>query len=418
MKKILFTIQWFPSLKSANVLCDEEIIKELKKDSNKEIHLLVPRAYGQQKYEYIDGIHVHRFKRNFFWTWYTWAKMNSGKAMGNLILKIQRVILRIRQLIFIPIYPIYEPLFIRTFSKKTIELHEQIDFDIVISEHNGIETLLAGYNLKKKYNNVKYLPILWDPILGKTYARYLPEKYAHKELKKFENSILYTADIVVSMASNKQYLSMFMGNGFLFNKIRFLDLPRLSKPSLRAKDSIYIQCDSLNFVYAGVISLPDRDPYTLLESLDALENMNINVIIFTARDIIRLNNRQKFENIKVTYYDYIDRCQLLSVYEAADFFINLGDSNSNMLPSKIFEYMSYGKPIISTYLTEDDCTIKYLHRYPLCYLFNQNHPQPVRKLKQFIIDNKDVRLEYDKVIEIFPQNTPKSYVDLINELLN
>lgn len=417
MRKILFTIQWFPSLLSANVLCDEELIKELKKDFNNEIHLLVPRAYGQQVYEYIDGIHVHRFKRNLLWTWKTWAKMNSGKTIGSFIIKIQRVILRIRQLFLIPIYPIYELSFVSDFSKKTLELHEQIGFDIVISEHNGIETLLAGYNLKKKYPNVKYLPILWDPILGKPYARYLPQKYAYKKLKEFESRILYAADIVVSMASHERYLRICMGEDSLFSKFRFLDLPRLSKPPLREKDSVYTQHNYLNFVYAGVISLPDRDPYVLLESLDALNNRKINVVIFTTYDIMKLNNRRKFKNIKVTYYNYIDRYKLLSVYEAADFFINLGDSKSNMLPSKIFEYMSYGKPIISTYLTEDDCTINYLQKYPLCYLFNQNRPQSVKDLGQFIIDNKNARLEYDKVVEIFPQNSSKPYVDLINELL-
>lgn len=417
-KKILFTIQWYPSLKSANVLCDEEVINELKKNDNYEIHLLVPQAYSQKSFEVIDGVYIHRFKRNKFWTLVTWAKMNSNNMISSWILKLQRIVLRIRQFVYIPIYPIDELSFVHLFANKAIKLHEKIGFDMVVSEHSGVETLLAGYYLKKNYPNVKYLPILWDPILGKKYARYLPLKYAHRKLKDFESSILYVADFVVSMTSHQQILKKYFDDNFLFSKFRFLDLPKLSRPVLRTKDRVYTKSNSLNFVYAGIISLPDRDPYQLLESLDELGDKDINVSIFTARDVDKFNKRKKYKNIEVTYYNYIKRDKLLSVYESADFFINLGDSYSNMLPSKIFEYMSYGKPIISTYLTEDDCTINYLQRYPLCFLFNQNHPQPVEELKQFINNNKGVRMNYDKVRELFPHNSPKQYVDLIIELLN
>ena len=65
------------------------------------------------------------------------------------------------------IYPIDELSFVHLFANKAIKLHEKIGFDMVVSEHSGVETLLAGYYLKKNYPNVKYLPILWDPILGK-----------------------------------------------------------------------------------------------------------------------------------------------------------------------------------------------------------------------------------------------------------
>ena len=60
-KKILFTIQWYPSLKSANVLCDEEVINELKKNDNYEIHLLVPQAYSQKALRSLMGVYIHRF---------------------------------------------------------------------------------------------------------------------------------------------------------------------------------------------------------------------------------------------------------------------------------------------------------------------------------------------------------------------
>ena len=46
MKKILFTIQWYPPKDSANVLCDDKIIQELLKTGEYEIHCLVYRTNG------------------------------------------------------------------------------------------------------------------------------------------------------------------------------------------------------------------------------------------------------------------------------------------------------------------------------------------------------------------------------------
>ena len=38
----------------------------------------------------------------------------------------------------------------------------------------------------------------------------------------------------------------------------------------------------------------------------------------------------------------------------ADFLLNIGNSISSMVPSKIFEYISTGKPIISIYSNIND----------------------------------------------------------------
>ena len=108
-----------------HILCDEEVINELKKNDNYEIHLLVPQAYSQKSFEVMDGVYIHRFKRKKFWTLVTWAKMNSNNMISSCILKLQRIVLRIRQFVYIPIYPIDELSFVHLFANKAIKLHEK-----------------------------------------------------------------------------------------------------------------------------------------------------------------------------------------------------------------------------------------------------------------------------------------------------
>ena len=74
MKKILFTIQWYPSVMSANALCDQKIIKELLKNNDVDITCLTYKGTQQTRYEELDGIRVFRHRRSFWWDQYMKAQ--------------------------------------------------------------------------------------------------------------------------------------------------------------------------------------------------------------------------------------------------------------------------------------------------------------------------------------------------------
>ena len=74
--KVLFIIQSYPSERSANVLCDERIMNELKEKTNYEIHCLTYQYDKQQMEDVINGFYIHRFKKSIFWDRYTWARHN------------------------------------------------------------------------------------------------------------------------------------------------------------------------------------------------------------------------------------------------------------------------------------------------------------------------------------------------------
>ena len=49
----------------------------------------------------------------------------------------------------------------------------------------------------------------------------------------------------------------------------------------------------------------------------------------------------------------------------ADVLINIGNRLTNQVPSKVFEYISTGKPIINLCTMENCPTLSYMNRYPL-----------------------------------------------------
>ena len=63
------------------------------------------------------------------------------------------------------------------------------------------------------------------------------------------------------------------------------------------------------------------------------------------------------------YYDLpLDEC--LGIMRHADILINLGNKSINQTPSKVFDYIGSGRPIVNIYSLTDDTSKYYLEKYP------------------------------------------------------
>ena len=112
--------------------------------------------------------------------------------------------------------------------------------------------------------------------------------------------------------------------------------------------------------------------------------------------------------------------KLINILKQASFLLNFGVSNPNAISGKIFEYMGFGKPIISTYSIDNEACIPYLKKYPLSFLIDErekNISKQAIALKKFIEENIDKKVSYEEIAPLFYKNTPQAYVEEINKLL-
>lgn len=420
MKKILFVIQSYPSEKSANVYCDEKIMLSLCKDRNYEIHCLVSQYYKQPLEERINGLYIHRYSRGFFWHLFSWALKYNEKIRAKIIIKLNRVLLRIKQFFTIPFFPITQPILIRKTAKAAIKLQKKFCFDMVIAEHYGIETLYAGYRLKKCFPHIIFIPFLWDPITGCAKVKYLPLYFQKKKRENFEKRIINLSDCAVALKSHKEFLEKKFGGQELFFKYIFLDIPYFETTNKKKVDfDSFFSNDKVNIVYAGNMGL--RDPTYLCKLLTNIHNCRI--WFFTLRsDHKKLYEISEKYDVDIQICDYVPHEKMVNILHSADFFLNLGINNDNMVPSKIFEYMSYGKPIISTVITEDDPSIPYLNKYGKALIIKCSKEEKdvdnnLKKLKDFINKENDSEIDLDNLSYIFYTATPQAYVDLIKSVL-
>lgn len=422
MKKVLFIIQSYPSNRSANVLCDDKIMKAMLNSGDYEIHCLVYRFHGQQKYEELDGLKIHRLNRGLWWNLYTYARDNETEPFYRFLVKINRLLMRLKQLICIPIYPNYEPLLAKNIARVAIELHKEHNFDLVVSDHSGRDTLYAGGQLKKYDSNVILVSILWDPISGRQLAKYLPKSYANFMMLRDEIRLLNNSDRIICLQSNRSYQEIYSKDKPFFKNVRFLDIPGIVKPTMTNMEEQFTKNGMINILYSGILSLPDRDPAMLIEIIKQSKYADkINLLFFAAGDDGKSKAKAMLKDFKGTslIHSYIPKLLLNSVAFHSDVLINIGGPNPRMVPSKIFEYMSLGKPILSTYYIDNESSRSYLEHYPASVCIDIREPldKCVAVFENFIGQNLNKKVPFEEVEKIFSMNSPKEFIHVFEELL-
>lgn len=419
--KILFTIQWYPSVMSANGICDENIIRALVATGKFEIHCLSYRMYGMPKFECIDGVQVHRFNKGFSWSIYKWLSI-SKKWNVKLVEQLSQLCLRIKQLLTIPIYPFCEPINIIRFRHAALKLMKQENFDLIVSEHNGLDSIIAGYTIKKKYPFTKFIPIYWDSMTGGFPPKYLPHSFSKQRKFKLELKINSNADrIIYTETSQKINESTFKNQSF-YKYVTYLNIPYLiiDKSSYLPKyPSEIINKEKINIVFAGSIS--NRNPEYLFKLFNNLNNKQIclNFICHEKYHSYLLSKADKY-NINILCIPYMEHNKLSQVLYYSDFLLNIGVTNPNAISGKIFEYMSYLKPIISTYKIDNEACIPFLKQYPLSLLIDERLEihKNAKILQTFIIQNKGKTADLQTIYNNFETSMPEAYVKIFDKIIN
>lgn len=117
-------------------------------------------------------------------------------------------------------------------------------------------------------------------------------------------------------------------------------------------ESVYAErCSKTKFMYSGSLG-KWGGVLTLLDALDKIDSDDFNVAISGPGIIPKIYKRIKADK-RVTFLGVLEENELSSAYASADVFLNprptkisMGENN---FPSKLLDYLAWGKPIISTW---------------------------------------------------------------------
>ncbi|WP_301873569.1 hypothetical protein [uncultured Dialister sp.] len=404
MKKVLVLTEEFRAMTNATGVCTKAIVDTLAKENDVMVLSTIDSFDTEFPDEY-DGIQV-RYQGNEWWELKPNPNGSHLQQQASVILK------KARNLLMKPFYPINSISPIVRFYRKACKLHKQYKFDIILCFFHPFESFIVGGLLKKRYPELRVVHYMLDTLMNYTpYARLLSAEFCHNRNLKLENWGYQHCDCIINLQVQKKFYDNVPGYNKYKKKMVYADIPLFKNRSGSELNNMHIVKGMM--IYAGSLVKEFRNPsYALkLFSMMPKEYRTVFYCSGDCDDMVRMY-AGKYE--MVVMGGYIQHNLLEKKLEEAEVLINFGNYKLNMIPSKIFEYFSFGKKIIHFYKDDNDTCIPYLKKYPYALLLDERDAlgDNLEKLLKFL--STDIHSDSDRDwSKAFYMNTPEYSSKLI-----
>ena len=179
--------------------------------------------------------------------------------------------------------------------------------------------------------------------------------------------------------------------------------------------------DTIRIVYAGGIPVKMRDPSYFLDVFCSLIGyMNVRLDVYLAGEMPKvLCHAVKNFPQNVFVHSAIGHDEILRIYDQdADVLLNLGNDSDVFSPSKLFDYISTGKPIIDVFY-KGRIPNPVIQMYPLVFRMENygSIKRDIALLRKFLEKVKNHRLSAPQIKEIYGGYSPEVAVERIERVL-
>lgn len=420
MKKIIIMADFYHPRPLANGICVHQVALGLRKKGY-EVHIICFNNFNSINQENYEGVIVHYVKMRLFNRLRAYGEENIKSTSGKFFYTISKYINNFKRLVLIPLYPLTSPLFLLRFYRLANKLHLKYKFDMVLSVFNPLEAVIVGSMLKKKDPKIKFGLYFLDTLTNGSKRRFLPKYLTEKKGWQWERRVYEQADVIYNMKSHekhhqKERYSKYKG------KMEITDIPlfiNFNLNELQVKPSYDIR--DIHWVYAGALDLNRRSPRYLCELFTYINKNSDNTLHFYSRgnseQLIEDYKKQQSGN-KIIRHGYVEREEAISSILSADILVSIGNSGSQLVPSKIFEYISTGKKIIHFYKQNDDSCIIYYQKYPNALLVNENDDfsENAKKVNDFLQKPYEL-VSLESIKDTYLKNSPEYIANRINSVI-
>ncbi len=252
--------------------------------------------------------------------------------------------------------------------KKAGQLLAKNCYESLYTVSHPFTSHLIGLNLKKKYPRIKWVVDVGDPFC------FLEETPTNNHILyrslnyKSESDIFKRSDVIAVTTSPtlEKYAELFPGNA---SKICVIP-PLLSQIDNNESTSpLFPKNQKLRLVFIGTLYKNIRSPDYLLFLFSKLLNTDIGDklelhFFGNIHDCrVSFDKYQALLGTKIFLHGQVSRGKAAQAMKEADVLINIGNSTSYQLPSKVVEYASTGKPVLNLISTNHDSSISFFEMY-------------------------------------------------------
>lgn len=402
MKKLLvLTGRYYPKA-SPNSICVKQVIDAL------------PGDWQTTVIAYDDGLKEEGEERVF--------RVGRGAVLSGVYrneeaktpaerrkLKLLRTLDKLKQLPFVFSWPWVDPVVTKRTLRLAERLYEKERFDAVIAVHMPISNVIVGHRLKKKHPGMRFYPYFLDALTGGYLPKGMSRKTYERKALKWEKKLLSNADKAVFMDANRAHHELVFEGDPLKERFVYLDIPLLKERERGVRN----KTGGVDIVYVGSLAGEMRSPEFFLKVFEKAAAPDWRLTFVGDAGSAPVNSfAARDERIKVV--GRLPHEEALSYVRGADLLLNLGNRNPNLTPSKVFEYMGFGKRIVSTYSSDEDKSVKALEKYPAALLLDErgDADAAAEALRGFVSRPAE-EIPFSELEKLFYMNTPEAFKDII-----
>ena len=274
------------------------------------------------------------------------------------------------------------------------------DVDMVIPVIQQSIGAVSTFEAQKGEQMLRYVPYFLDPFASNQFDVSQTDLKVRLEQQIYESCFkaIVTHEMFAENHVNEQkkYIQKMIPLGFpSVQKIIFAP----------ADDDILFSKDNINCAFIGNLYCDIRTPEFILKIFELIDDERFVLhLVGGGQDSKEINEAQSRLGERLVLHGPVSTSAAKNVMLYTDILVNIGNNISNMVPSKIFEYFSSGKPLINTYKNIDCPTIEYFNRYPLAFNMYERDPITAEVISSFIefcINNQKKNVDFDTVHSLY-----------------
>ena len=240
------------------------------------------------------------------------------------------------------------------------------------------------------------------------------EAHIQQELDLFEKS----EHIITTHALHKLYAEDEKYSVYT-DRMTALNFPNIKPASKTCAQSVFsFDSNYTNLLFCGLLEDEYRSPEMFLTTIEQLvaegEKIRIHFLGTSTSKVLQSFCARYPQNI--IHHQAVSFDRAFATMQSADFLLNLSNTLDNMVPSKIFDYFSLGKPVVNVQKIQNCPSREYFDRYPLSFTFEDFAPDK-EALKEFLSHNKGKTTDYETVKELFKDATIEYVAQKVENIL-
>lgn len=324
--------------------------------------------------------------------------------------KLLRYILMPRSIVYRILHPRWTP---RDVEMMRWIYHHRRQFDVVLA------CAMPFYSIDIAAQIAKYIPVV--NYYMEPYWNHLPSIYSnlHMISRLWDGS----ASRVIVPEHIKQ-IYMKHADKDIVDKLVTAEFPNVQKNDEHEIDNIFFSSDKINLAFVGNFYPEIRNPQYLFNIMEHIHSSGISLHIAGGfNGSFSKSFLEKYFTNKMPYISFMGMLppdQASSMLMQADILVHIGNTTPEMLPSKILDYISTGKPIINLYQHDKCPTLSILNDYPLKLNIKVDESLTeglLHKIISFCGDNKGAKVSFTEIERLYKKYTSKYVGDVFYQIL-